>query len=277
MLSLDDLLKFAKTEKIPLEKRRGIVREYMQTLILFYLQRTKYAPKLIFTGGTALRFFYDLQRFSEDLDFNYQGNLKKEDLINLMKYLQLEMSKENIDIEFSVRKSQETYFHWKIYIQFTNVLQFYKCSGRKTDTLYPTEKLSIQLDFQNLGQKKYPIKKQIISRFGKRFLFNTTPLEMFLAEKSNAILFRKIPRGRDFFDLMSLLLLNTEINIKYLKMREIKVKDKREYIKKIKNKIKKLNFTKLTAQLEPFLFNKEDVEIMKNFKDYIDDLVKKNK
>lgn len=275
MLSVDDLLKFAKIKNIPLQKRRGILREYLQTLILSYIQQTDFAAKIIFIGGTALRFFYGLERFSEDLDFNYLGTLRKEDLEKLLNHIKKEFEKENIKMDFSIKKSLETYFHWKIYIQFPDVLQYYKCGGRKGHKLHSLEKLSIQLDFQNLGGRKYSISKKIISHFGKRFLFNTTNLEMFLAEKSNAALYRKPPRGRDFFDLMSLLLWNAKINLAYLRKRDIQVKSKNEYISKIKNRIKKLNFTELTKQIAPFLLVREDIEIMQNFPDHIGDLLKR--
>lgn len=275
MLSLDDLLKFAKIKNIPPQRRRGMLREYLQTLTLSYIQQTDFASKMIFIGGTALRFFYDLQRFSEDLDFNYSGALAKEDITKLMDHVIREFKKEGIMADFSIRKSLETYFHWKVYLQFPEVLQVYKCGGRKGHALHPSEKLSVQLDFQNLGKKKYPLSKKIISHFGKRFLFNTTDLDMFLAEKSNAILYRKIPRGRDFFDFMSLLLWGAKINFAYLQRRDIAVKNKGEYSGKILRRAKRLDFVKLADQLSPFLFLEEDKKIMRDFPSYLEDLMKK--
>lgn len=272
MLSLDDLLKFAEIKKIPLTKRRGIVREYLQILTLSYIQQANFAPKMLFIGGTALRFFHDLQRFSEDLDFNYLGTLKKNDVTKLLRSIKREFEKESITVNFSIRKSRETYFHWKIYLQFPNILQYYQCTGKKGHTLHPLETLSLQLDLQNLGKKKYPILKKIISHFGKRFLFNTTNLNMFLAEKSHAMLYRRPARGRDFFDFMSLVHWNAKIALNYLRQRDIPVKNKSHYIKKIKNRVQKLEFKTLTKQLAPFLFQVEDIEIMKHFPDHIDDL-----
>ncbi len=275
MLSLNDLLELAKTENIPTARRRGIVREYLQTLILFHLQKSALAGKIIFIGGTALRFFYNLQRFSEDLDFNYQGDLKRSYLEKMLTQIERELKNEDIYIHFSIHKSTETYFHWKVYLQFSDILQTYGCAGKKTDALHPEEKLSIQMDFQNIGSRKYPVEQKVISRFGKRFIFNTTSLSMFLAEKSNAILYRKVPRGRDFFDYMSLVFLNAKADLKLLKMREISVKDKNEYVKKMAVRAAKIDFEKLGAQLAPFLFREEDVKIMGNFQNYFADLLKR--
>ena len=275
MLLLTDLLQFAKQQEIPAEKRRGIVREYLQKLILFYLQQSNLASKLIFIGGTALRFFHNLQRFSEDLDFNYMGKLKEENLRVLTLYLQKEFGSENIPLEFSIRKSKESYFHWKIYLQFPTVLHTYKCASIQGEKLHSTEKLSIQLDFQNLGKSHYPVKKNIISHFGKRFLFNTADLDMFLAEKSNAILYRKPPRGRDFFDFMSIILSGGKINLQLMKMRKVEAQSNDKYKALIKKRIQQVNFVKLTDQLAPFLFHEEDIEIMRHFGLHADDLLQK--
>lgn len=228
---------------------------------------------MIFIGGTALRFFHQIPRFSEDLDFNYSGTLKKVDLENMMHVLQRELQKENISMDFSIRKSQETYSHWKIYAQFPHILQKYGCGGRKIGTLHPEEKLSLQFDFQNLGTQKYPTTQKIIARFGKRFIFHTAELDMFLAEKSNAMLFRKSPRGRDFFDFMNLVELGACIDLQYLHMREIHVKNTQEYDNLLLKRVEKLDFAKLTDQFSPFLFRHEDVEIMKHFPKHLPDFL----
>lgn len=46
------------------------LREIMQEIALAGLQRTGFFEKAAFYGGTALRVFYGLDRFSEDLDFS---------------------------------------------------------------------------------------------------------------------------------------------------------------------------------------------------------------
>lgn len=47
----------------------NLAREYLQARILAVLQEAGAMVPLAFQGGTALRFLYDLPRFSEDLDF----------------------------------------------------------------------------------------------------------------------------------------------------------------------------------------------------------------
>lgn len=52
------------------EEILSALREIMQEITLAGLSRTDFFEKAAFYGGTALRIFYDLDRFSEDLDFS---------------------------------------------------------------------------------------------------------------------------------------------------------------------------------------------------------------
>ena len=52
------------------EETLAAIREIMQEIALAALSRTDFFDKAAFYGGTALRIFYGLDRFSEDLDFS---------------------------------------------------------------------------------------------------------------------------------------------------------------------------------------------------------------
>jgi len=51
------------------EESLAAMREIMQEIALAALSRTDFFKKAAFYGGTALRIFYGLDRYSEDLDF----------------------------------------------------------------------------------------------------------------------------------------------------------------------------------------------------------------
>ena len=53
-----------------LEDRKNAIKEIMQEIVLSGLSRAGFFKKAAFYGGTALRIFYGLDRFSEDLDFS---------------------------------------------------------------------------------------------------------------------------------------------------------------------------------------------------------------
>lgn len=52
------------------EEMLSAMREIMQEIALAGLSRTDFFEKAAFYDGTALRIFYGLDRFSEDLDFS---------------------------------------------------------------------------------------------------------------------------------------------------------------------------------------------------------------
>src|SRR5450631_4067856 len=52
------------------DQAAAALREIMQELALAGLYRAGFYEKAAFYGGTALRIFYGLDRFSEDLDFS---------------------------------------------------------------------------------------------------------------------------------------------------------------------------------------------------------------
>jgi hypothetical protein len=52
-----------------LEEKENALKEVVQEIALLGLSRTDFFSKAAFYGGTCLRLFYGLPRFSEDLDF----------------------------------------------------------------------------------------------------------------------------------------------------------------------------------------------------------------
>lgn len=66
------------------EEYRNALKEIVQSVALCGLSRGNFFQKAAFYGGTALRMFYGLDRFSEDLDFsllspdaNFTGQLRE--------------------------------------------------------------------------------------------------------------------------------------------------------------------------------------------------------
>ena len=116
MLSLEYLLEEAKTNGMPILKSRGIVREYLQVIVLANIYRSEFGKALFFTGGTALRFFYGWPRFSEDLDFT-GSKISISQIESLMEAVLEKIESEGIksDIEES-KKTSGGYlaiFHFK--------------------------------------------------------------------------------------------------------------------------------------------------------------------
>ena len=67
------------------DARRNAHYEVMQQIILGGLYRGGFFEKAAFYGGTCLRIFHGLKRYSEDMDFSL---MKKDDSFNLENYFQ---------------------------------------------------------------------------------------------------------------------------------------------------------------------------------------------
>ena len=65
------------------QERRNATYEVMQQIVLCGLQRGGFFKEAAFYGGTCLRIFHGLRRFSEDMDFSL---LKKNPDFNLETY-----------------------------------------------------------------------------------------------------------------------------------------------------------------------------------------------
>lgn len=101
MLSLESLKEFTKKYQT-IEK--NVVREYIQHLFLSSLYKLPEAEKLLFKGGTALRFIYGSPRFSEDLDFSAEGIYRYETIDELFVNALSVLEKQEIKITFKEAK-----------------------------------------------------------------------------------------------------------------------------------------------------------------------------
>lgn len=66
--AIEQMLKNYQIENI--YDQKNAMKEIMQEIVLCGLSRAGFFQKAAFYGGTALRIFYGLDRFSEDLDFS---------------------------------------------------------------------------------------------------------------------------------------------------------------------------------------------------------------
>ena len=66
MLNIESLSEEAKKRGMPPSKMRGVLREYLQIIVLKTLYSLRESGKYFFTGGTYLRLVYNTKMFSED-------------------------------------------------------------------------------------------------------------------------------------------------------------------------------------------------------------------
>jgi predicted nucleotidyltransferase component of viral defense system len=256
MLSLQEIEKYYP-ENIK-KFKSSILREYLQYKILQIIFNSKYANKLSFLGGTALRIVHKNPRFSEDLDFdNFDLEEKEFNEISLLVKKQLQLDGYGVEIR-NVYKGA-----YRCYIRIPKILFDSNLSG------YKEEKILIQLDTAPHGFS-YSQERVILNKFDVFTEVNITPIDIILAQKIFAIFNRKAMKGRDFFDVVFLFSL-TKPNYDYLQLK-MDIKNS----KKLKEKLLTLdgivNFEKMASDVKPFLFNSSDAKRVLLFTEYIKNL-----
>lgn len=265
MLTYDALLEQAKNRGIPSIKMRGVLREYLQILILKELYKTESGRKFYFTGGTYLRFIHGLKRFSEDLDFNING-INKEDFTNLINKIQIELKRSNINclIKFS---------QWgNIYsanLVFPEIEKAYNIASKYS------QKQGISIKIETKRPKWRILREtQVISGFGELFPCLCTDNSALFADKIDAL--AKKGKGRHLYDIIFMLSHKYPIDEKVLSSLGIR-EDPLVFIANTVNSFKKEGLKKETESLRPFLFEESEADLIINAKDIIPALLEKYK
>ncbi len=80
------------------------LKEIIQEISLLGLWRAKFYEHVAFYGGTALRIFYGLDRFSEDLDFSLLKRDERFDLKTYCSAIAMELSSFGLDVDIQKKE-----------------------------------------------------------------------------------------------------------------------------------------------------------------------------
>ncbi len=183
MIKRDDLLNIARITGMKPHQQE---KHYIQTLVLRSIY-SSYDP--VFKGGTALMFFYGLNRFSEDLDFTAPQHF---DPARLLDGVKGDMEYMGISANYKILTNNEISFSFRIGAQgplFTREIE--RCyvrvqiSKREEAILIPEARF-LEYDYLDI----LPFSVSIMT------------LKEVAAEKLRAIMTRN--RARDLFDLLFL-------------------------------------------------------------------------
>lgn len=258
------------------------LREIMQQLALAGLSRSGFFSKAAFYGGTALRIFYGLDRFSEDLDFSL---LQKDENFNLEYYLKF------IEDEFLAQGMVVT-----IKTKHKSVVSAVESAFLKSETFWGELILETSVSGlgikQNIGLKikievdtKPPLgfeteEKLLLKPYS--FYVKCFVLEDLFAGKMHALLFRKWGnnvKGRDWYDLEWYIKKGINLNLQHFLSRARDSSDwsketisESEFKKLLTARIENLNIEIAKKDVERFIQNPKVLEIWS--KQYFLDLIK---
>lgn len=240
------------------EEKFNHLRELLQILILKIIFDAGLFKNIIFVGGTALRILFDLQRFSEDLDFSLI-NKKGYSLNRLSKVIRGRLLQYNLKSEMTIKEKKTVH---ELMIKFTKILYDMELSR------LPGQKLFIKLEIDTNPPQGGNIEISVIN---KLFMF-TIPhfdLSSLYATKLAACFFRSYTKGRDFYDLLWYLtkrikphfsLLNNAI--KQSQGGEHPQVNEANFHEFMLKHIVRINFTKVRQDVERFLVNKDESNLL---------------
>lgn len=255
------------------EEKRNAIKEVLQEVILAGLSKTDFFNHAAFYGGTALRMFYGIDRFSEDLDFSL---LTSDESFSLEKYLKpIGDIVNSLGLDFSVSKREKT--------NKSNIdSAFIKGNTRETFlVIYPNtddykqiidnEKITIkfEIDVNPPDYAETEIKIRLLPFSYRVRVYDVGSL---FAGKIHAVIARswkKRVKGRDLYDFIYYLRLNTKVNLKHLEARLKQTKTiennvsltKELLLKILDERFESIDYKSAREDVRPFIKDQETLDL----------------
>ncbi len=169
----------------------NLLREYVQAMVLRSLHESEAFVNLAFVGGTALRFIHDLPRFSEDLDFSLEKQNGYTPEV-WMKKIKKDLQLSGFDAKVSWKDSSTVHKSW---IKVAGVLKEAGLAAMQD------QNLSIKLEIDSRPPPGAITETGIVNRHALLSL-RYYDLPSLMAGKVHALMTRKYPKGRDWYDVV---------------------------------------------------------------------------
>lgn len=264
------------------EQAENALREIMQEVALAGLGRSGFFEKAAFYGETALRIFYGLDRYSEDLDFSL---LEVNPEFSLAPYF------DGMRTEFEAMGMSVTIKEKKKAAQ-SNV----ESAFLKTETVWKELILENIVPQEGIGppgiilklevDRKPPLgfdteEKLLLKPFS--FYVKCFSLPDLFAGKMHALLFRKWKnrvKGRDWYDMEWYIKKGVPVHLHHFALRARDTGDwkkdqisRKEFIKLVNDKIEVVSFKNVKDDIVRFIPNDKALDIWSP--QYLKDLVEK--
>jgi hypothetical protein len=253
------------------DEARQALREIMQEIALAGLSRGGFFEKAAFYGGTALRIFHGLDRFSEDLDFSL---LKASRDFSLDPYFSaIETEFDALGLSVSIREKRKK--------QSSNIdSAFLKSDTVWRELIYEGAIPQIGLDHKPTITIKLEVDLEPPGGFETEDLLLVKPVSFYVkcftlphlfAGKMHALLFRKWKenvKGRDWYDMEWYIKKGVALDLDHFLMRARDSGDwkkhtiaENEFHDLLKQKITTVNMDRVKADISRFIANPVKLDI----------------
>lgn len=202
------------------EEKRNVIKEVMQEIVLCGLSRAGFFNESAFYGGTALRIFYGLDRFSEDLDFSLLVKNKDFDLVKYFPILKDTVQSFGLNVDFELKNKTRDSNVQSAFLKGDTIEHFL--------LFYPNElvqginknekvKIKFEIDIMPPGLATYETKFRLLPTPYSVRLYDEASL---FSGKIHAVICRSWKsrvKGRDLYDYVFYLSRNTKFNLPHLR------------------------------------------------------------
>lgn len=269
MSTIDEIIKLYNPKT--LSDNKSILREIVQSIILVGLSRTDFFKKASFYGGTALRIFYDLNRYSEDLDFTLNYVDEKFSFVPYLEAINNVALSYGLELEISAVQKQisspieSAFAKLNTYQTFINL----KLNEELAKLLHKDELIKVKFEIDCKPALGFSSESKWIDmpEFAPIIVLDE---ESLFSGKIHAVLCRNYKnrvKGRDYYDFLFYMKRKVKPNLNYLRNKLIntgKISDLDKFdiniLKKMLiNRFETVDFNQVKKEVERFIIKKEDL------------------
>lgn len=249
------------------------LKEIVQHLALLGLWRSKFYEHAAFYGGTALRLFYGLRRFSEDLDFSLIVPSSSFDLSPHLEAIKKELESFGFQMSVAGKEKNITSQIESAFIKGNTIKNLIAIDVPKSyvDKIHKNKKLKIklELDTDPPGEAQFEVKTLLNPIPFQVRLFS--PADLF-AGKLHAVLCRQRKsrvKGRDLYDFVWYLGNQIPCRVAHLKERMIQTNDwtreknlnREDIVGMLKQKFNSTDLKAAKGDVSPFIKDPQELEL----------------
>lgn len=252
------------------QQKRNATFEVNQQIILAGLYNGGFFNEAAFYGGTCLRIFHGLQRFSEDMDFSL---LAPSDKFDFTKYFQPIIDQfAIIGREVEIKKKDKKNFG-KVESAFL------KDNTDVYDIMFQTERaVKIKIEVDTQPPLKFNTEQKLIL-LPQSFMTRCFTLPDLFAGKMHALVYRAWKnrvKGRDWYDFEWYVRKGVSLDFTHLHERALQFNEeditKESFLEKLNERLATADINQVKADVLPFIRNQKELEIWSN--DYFLQLAK---
>lgn len=252
------------------QQKRNAIFEVNQQVILAGLYNGGFFNEAAFYGGTCLRIFHGLQRFSEDMDFSL---LAPNENFDFTQYFQPIIDQfALVGREVEIRKKDKKNFG-KVESAFL------KDNTDVYDITFQTEKsVKIKIEVDTQPPLKFKTEQKLLL-LPQSFMTRCFTLSTLFAGKMHALVYRAWKnrvKGRDWYDFEWYVRHNISLDFTHLCARALQFNqeelDKETFLQKLNERLATADINQVKADVLPFVRNPKELDIWSN--DYFLQLAK---